>query len=169
MGGRTKHAGTRSSLQGQRAQGGLWQMLDDFNSLRVIMVKLSDENVELLAKWEGQQSKPELRQQGDANYYFVGGDGPYCQPCYDKDHQLRNLTPRQELVATLGGSASCAEISLARKERPLAAPRSTRTIHTAGVTDGCAECRDTEWWSGSRCPILQRIWRWASVAGRRRR
>jgi hypothetical protein len=79
--------------------GGLF---DDFNSLRVLVVKLSEENAELLAKWEGQRVQPELRQHGESNYYFVGESGPFCQPCYDKDRALRNLTPRKAFGSHVG-------------------------------------------------------------------
>jgi hypothetical protein len=40
-------------------------------------------------------AKPEIKQVGAANFYFVGEKGPYCQPCYDDKRKLVFLTPPQ--------------------------------------------------------------------------
>lgn len=80
------------------------ELLNDFNSLRTIVVKLSDENAEL--QKEGQRPKPEIRHFGMVNYYFLaesgGESGPYCQPCYDKEHRLRPLTARHKMGSGTG-------------------------------------------------------------------
>jgi hypothetical protein len=77
-------------------------LLDDFNALRVIVVKLTEENDELRRSQAEKVPKPEIRQVGETNYYFVGDDGPYCQPCYDVNTKLIPLQPRQEFTGGTG-------------------------------------------------------------------
>jgi hypothetical protein len=78
-------------------------LLDDFNRLRVITIKLIEENDRLRGEQISNKPEPEIRQHGNANYYFIGEDGPYCQPCYDgSNHRLVNLTPRQEFGNGMG-------------------------------------------------------------------
>ncbi len=69
-------------------------LLDDFNSLRLIVVKLTEENAELRRSQVEEPPKPEIRQAGETNYYFFGEEGPYCQKCYDGKSTLVNLGPR---------------------------------------------------------------------------
>lgn len=81
------------------------KLYDDFNSLRSVIARLTDEIANL--KQQNSQltekpSKPEIRQEGETNYYYVGENGPYCQPCYDREEKLVSLTPRQSFVGGAG-------------------------------------------------------------------
>ena len=61
-------------------------LYDNVLSLKEVMSRLVDENKDLHRRIEQQQhppEKPKIRRVGDTNYYFVGGEGPYCQPCFD--------------------------------------------------------------------------------------
>jgi hypothetical protein len=46
--------------------------------------------------------KPRIRQVGLTNYYFVGDEGPYCQPCYDGRDKLVPLLPQKHYPRGLG-------------------------------------------------------------------
>ncbi len=73
-------------------------LYDEFLDLKAMVLQLTEENTELRSKLAAQTEKPpkpQIRQLGEANYYFIGDDGPYCQPCYDDMGKLVNLTPRQ--------------------------------------------------------------------------
>ena len=72
------------------------RLMDEFNSLRSIVTRLTEENEELRRSQIDKPVKPEIRQVGEVNYYFVGEAGPYCQKCYDKDGKLVALGPRLE-------------------------------------------------------------------------
>ena len=48
------------------------------------------------------QPEPEIWQVGTTNYYYVGGKGPYCQPCYDLNHKLITLMPGQDYAGGFG-------------------------------------------------------------------
>lgn len=66
-------------------------LYDNVLELKEVINRLLDENKELRRQLEEQQhppEEPELRAVGEANYYFVGGKGPYCQPCYDDKRKL---------------------------------------------------------------------------------
>jgi hypothetical protein len=81
-------------------------LYDDFNSLKSIIVRLTEENANLRqtisAGVAEKSAKPEIRQVGRTNYYYVGAEGPYCQPCYDVNKRLINLTPQQSYAAGTG-------------------------------------------------------------------
>jgi hypothetical protein len=84
---------------------GVGKLYDEFNSLRSVVIRLTDENTDLRRTISGGAKKPpepEIRQVGTANYYFVGDKGPYCQPCYDVTHALVNLTPQTSYAAGTG-------------------------------------------------------------------
>ena len=71
---------------------------DDFLDWKAVILRLTEENAELrrtIAAHAQEPPKPEIRQVGETNYYFVGDQGPYCQPCFDDKRKLINLTPRQ--------------------------------------------------------------------------
>lgn len=72
------------------------ELFDQFLDLKSAIVRLTEENSELRRTLSDKHLKPEIRQVGDANYYFVGEHGPYCQPCYDNNSKLVNLTPRRD-------------------------------------------------------------------------
>jgi hypothetical protein len=65
------------------------------------LLRLAEENDELHRKIKhlenAQKEKPELKQIGDGNFYFVGEKGPYCQACYDgKLNKLVALSPAED-------------------------------------------------------------------------
>ncbi len=69
-------------------------LYNDFLDLRSVIVRLTEENAELQRQLDAEKEKPESRQVGEANYYFVGEEGPYCQPCYDDKGKLIRFTPQ---------------------------------------------------------------------------
>jgi|ERR1039458_7156637 hypothetical protein len=72
---------------------------DDFLDLKAVILRLTEENAELrrtIAAHAQEPPKPEIRQVGETNYYFVGDQGPYCQPCYDSQGKLVYLTPAEK-------------------------------------------------------------------------
>ena len=72
---------------------------DSLLELKEVVRRLTDENDELrrmIAQLENPKEKPEIRQVGAVNYYFVGDKGPYCQPCYDVKEKLVALSPQQK-------------------------------------------------------------------------
>ena len=74
------------------------KLYDDFLDLKAVILRLTEENAELrrtIAAHAQEPPKPEIRQVGETNYYFVGDQGPYCQPCFDDKRKLINLTPQQ--------------------------------------------------------------------------
>jgi hypothetical protein len=70
-------------------------LYDNVLGLKEVVSRLLDENKELHNRLEKQQhasAKPNIRQVGDTNYYFVDGDEkPYCQPCYDGNQKAKRL------------------------------------------------------------------------------
>lgn len=71
-------------------------LYDSLLSLKEALILVTQENDELkrmIAKLEHPPDKPELRQVGASNFYYVGGNGPFCQPCYDGKGKLTALTP----------------------------------------------------------------------------
>jgi hypothetical protein len=76
---------------------------DTFNSLREAISRLTEENAEL--RRAQIEPKPSIRQVGETNYYFVGEEGPYCQPCYHRISKLVPLSPREQ--NTSGSSRQC--------------------------------------------------------------
>src|SRR5580704_18386131 len=78
------------------------ELLDGFNDLRLLVIQLSDENEELRKAQMEKPAAPVIRQVGETNYYYVGAEGPYCQPCYDKDRKLARLSPIKETVTGNG-------------------------------------------------------------------
>jgi hypothetical protein len=92
-------------------------LLNDFNSLRVIVVQLTDENSEL--RRAQAEVKPEIRQVGDTVYYYFGEQGPCCQPCYDRDKKQVPLTSRQDFAAGTGRKCQlCGQVFFEVYSRP---------------------------------------------------
>jgi len=75
-------------------------LYDTINAIKEAFSRLADENRELKRKLEEQQfarvAVPKIKQVGDTNYYFVGDEGPYCQPCYDDKRKLVRLSPPED-------------------------------------------------------------------------
>ena len=78
------------------------KLYDDFLDLKAAILRLTEENAELRRKVSAPRDKPEIRQVGATNYYFVSDDGPFCQPCYDGDGKLVRLTPQQRFAGGTG-------------------------------------------------------------------
>jgi hypothetical protein len=78
-------------------------LYDELLALKEAVVRVTDENTELkraleeyVARQSEVQLKPEVKQVGAVNYYFVGTQGPYCQPCYDGKGKLVALSPAED-------------------------------------------------------------------------
>lgn len=80
-------------------KGHISDLYDSVLSLKEAVMLVTDENNELrrkIAQLEQPSAGPEIRQVGDANFYFVGEKGPYCQPCFDGKAKLTLLSPPQD-------------------------------------------------------------------------
>jgi hypothetical protein len=75
------------------------ELYDDVLILKAFVARLV-ENPEL--RGAQSEAQPEIRQIGDANYYFVADKGPYCQPCYDREKKLVAPTARQRFAGGMG-------------------------------------------------------------------
>jgi hypothetical protein len=74
-------------------------LYDNVLELKEVISRLLDENKDLKRQIEAQQhppEKPEIKQRGEANYYFKGTEGPFCQPCYDDKGKLVVLPPQSK-------------------------------------------------------------------------
>ena len=83
-------------------------LYDDFLDLKAIIVCLTEENAGLrmqILQGIEKSTKPEIRQVGETNYYFVGERGPYCRPCYDRSSKFVPLSPQEQ--STGGTSREC--------------------------------------------------------------
>jgi hypothetical protein len=71
-------------------------LFDRVLDLKQAVLLVTEENNQLRAEREKPTEKPKLKQVGEANYYFAGGEWPYCQPCYDDKKKLVALTPAEQ-------------------------------------------------------------------------
>ena len=104
--------GTSTALQNMRERvlaskdnalkEGFGKLLDDFNSLRTVVLQLTEENAALRLAQVETPPKPEIRQVGETNYYYVGEQGPYCQKCYDTKEKLVKLSARLKFTGGPG-------------------------------------------------------------------
>lgn len=80
------------------------KLYDYFLDLKAAILRLTEENAALKTKLARlvDAAKPEIKQEGQANYYYIGQDGPFCQPCYDGDGKLARLSPRQSFAGGPG-------------------------------------------------------------------
>jgi hypothetical protein len=81
------------------------RLYDDFLALKSIIVRITDENAGLerkLADADKPLARPELRQVGKTNHYYLGDEGPFCQPCYSDKGKLNPLTPQQRFGSGIG-------------------------------------------------------------------
>ncbi len=83
-------------------KGHISSLYDEFLALKSAIVRISDENAALRQSQVQGLEKPEIRQVGRVNYYYIGNAGPYCQKCYDLDRQLRLLTAQQRFAGGTG-------------------------------------------------------------------
>ena len=82
-------------------------LYDDFGALKEAVQRVTDENADVRGKSALKAVTPEPKQVGEAVYYFVGEQGPYCQPCFHNKGQLVMLSPTKELY---GGLARQCEV-----------------------------------------------------------
>ena len=103
-------------------------LYDDFLDLKSIILRLSEEiaGLKRTIADAGQPSKPQIKQVGQANYYYVGDEGPFCQPCYDTNSRLVNLTPRDEYVSGIGRRCLVCHHTFIEAPRPAPAPSPRR-------------------------------------------
>jgi hypothetical protein len=81
------------------------KLYDDFLDLKAIVLRLTEENLQLRQAIAAQADKPptpEAREVGSTVYYFLGDQGPYCQRCYDQNDKLVRVTARQKYVGGWG-------------------------------------------------------------------
>jgi hypothetical protein len=115
----------RERVQASKDNGlkeGFGSLLDDFNSLRTVVLQLTEENDAMRQAQVETPPKPEIRQVGETNYYFVRDEGPYCQKCFDKDSKLVRLGPRLE-GWTFGSGRKCEICGTIFHEEHKPAPR----------------------------------------------
>jgi hypothetical protein len=75
-------------------------MYDNVLQLKEVISRLLDENKDIKRQLEEQRhppEKPQLRQVGEANYYYKGEEGPFCQPCYDDKAKFVALSPQKQM------------------------------------------------------------------------
>ena len=92
-------SGSGHRLPNAQLKGLISKLYDHVTSLKEAMRRVTEENGELrnrLSSMEHPADKPEIRQMGVSNFYFVGEKGPYCQPCYDGKGKLVMLSPAQD-------------------------------------------------------------------------
>jgi small-conductance mechanosensitive channel len=81
------------------------ELYDSVLSLKEAVMLVNDENTQLRARiteLERPPNKPEIRQMGLTNYYYVGEKGPYCQPCFDVNGKLIPLAPQNRYAGGIG-------------------------------------------------------------------
>ena len=96
-------------------------LYDEFLNLRAMIVRLTEQNAELRTKLAAQAEKPpkpQIRQVGETNYYFVGEDGPFCQPCYDLQGKLMRLMPLQDYAGGPGRKCEVCDKVFFESRRP---------------------------------------------------
>lgn len=80
-------------------------LYDEMAALREAVLRIREENIELQVRATQQVQRPqepEIRQIGEAYFYFLGETGPFCQPCYDENHKLVRLQPPQDYAGGRG-------------------------------------------------------------------
>ncbi|HEX4028935.1 MAG TPA: hypothetical protein VHX20_01145 [Terracidiphilus sp.] len=93
------------------------ELLDGFNSLRVTVIQLSEENEELRRSSADKSATPTIKQVGETNYYFMGDEGPYCQKCFDKDGKRTLLSPQSEFAGGTGRQCILCETTFFEQRR----------------------------------------------------
>jgi len=74
-------------------------LYDNVLGLKEVVSRLLDENKALQNRLERQQNPPDspkITRVGDTNYYFLGVEGPFCQPCFDGKGKMVALTPAED-------------------------------------------------------------------------
>jgi hypothetical protein len=97
-------------------------LYDHFLDLKETVLRIKEENAELrrtIAAQAEQPPKPEIRQFGETHYYFVGEDGPFCQPCYDSHRKLVRLMPLQDYAGGPGRKCEVCSKVFFQSRRPM--------------------------------------------------
>ena len=71
-------------------------LYNDLLDLKAAHIRIEEENAELrrrIAQAADKPPVPQIRQVGAVHYYYVGEEGPYCQPCYDGKSKVVRVTP----------------------------------------------------------------------------
>jgi hypothetical protein len=83
---------------------GISKQYDSLLDLKAAVIRVAEENSALrhaLAE-ATEKSKPEIKQVGFANYYYVGDKEPFCQPCYDRTEKLVPVAPQDRYAGGVG-------------------------------------------------------------------
>jgi hypothetical protein len=95
-----EHAATSKDTQMRLLINTAYDQMAELKEAVARVVSENEKLTEKIAELQGQrEAKPEIRQVGAVNYYFVRKAGPYCQPCHDasKEHRLIPLQPLESL------------------------------------------------------------------------
>ncbi|MGA8272191.1 MAG: hypothetical protein WB919_11585 [Candidatus Sulfotelmatobacter sp.] len=79
-------------------------LYNDLLDLKAAHIRIEEENAELrrtIAR-AAEKPVPKIKQVGLANYYFVGIEGPFCQPCYSVNGRLVPLAPQNRYAGGIG-------------------------------------------------------------------
>ena len=86
-------------------KGHISDLYDSVLSLKEAVMLVTEENNELrrrIAELEKPPAKPVIKQVGLTHYYFLGDEGPFCQPCYSVNGKLVPLAPQNRYAGGLG-------------------------------------------------------------------
>lgn len=114
-------------------------------SLKEASLQPTEENLEQKQQIEELQRahrapQQMLRQLGSSNFYFVGEEGPYCRPCFDRSGTLTELSPSARLNGRVRRQCVLCEKCLYEQ------PGEGKILRTAltGLLEENAECAG-EW------------------------
>jgi hypothetical protein len=71
---------------------------DQMAALKEVIGRVTDENEEWHRKAAKPEPLPRTVQAGETIHYYVGDEGPYCQPCYDGQRRLAMLSPPEDFL-----------------------------------------------------------------------
>lgn len=98
------------------------KLYDEFIDLKAAHIRVEDENAQLkrqVTQLAEKPKKPELKQVGFANYYYVGDEGPFCQPCYSVNGKLIPLAPQDRYAGGIGRKCEvCNKVFFETHETP---------------------------------------------------
>lgn len=86
-------------------KGHISDLYDSVLSLKEAVMLVTEENRQLrrrIAELETPPAKPVIKQVGLTNYYFLGDEGPFCQPCYSVKSKLVPLAPQNRYAGGIG-------------------------------------------------------------------
>ena len=86
-------------------KGHISDLYDSVLSLKEAVMLVTEENSQLrrrITELEQPPAKPVIKQVGRTHYYFLGNEGPFCQPCYSVNSKLVPLTPQNRYAGGVG-------------------------------------------------------------------